>query len=211
MMSPSKPAAIASGFAQPVFDSQEAFRHALAALSRPGRIETLTRLPQGPSLLDPAAAALALTLFDFDSPVWLDSAAGNLSSEVFLRFHCGCPVVEEPRQARFALVGAASSMPRLAAFHPGDALYPDRSATVIIQILSLVGGPPVVLSGPGIATTASIAPRGLPDWFWSDWALNGALYPQGVDVLLVAANAILGLPRTVRAMALSQETPCMSR
>lgn len=211
MMPPAKTTGIASGFAQPVFDSQDAFRHALAALSRPGRIETLTRLPQGPSLLDPAAAALALTLFDFDSPVWLDSAAGNLNSEVFLRFHCGCPVVEEPRLARFALIGAASSMPRLAAFHPGDILYPDRSATVIIQLPSLVGGPPVALSGPGIATTASVAPRGLPDWFWSDWAVNGALYPQGVDVLLVAADAVLGLPRTVRAMSMHQEMPCTSR
>ena len=125
---------IAPGFSDAVIDSQEAFRCILAALSRPGRIESIRRLPDCPPAMASVTAAIALTLFDFDTPVWLDPAAGDIGSELFLRFHCGCAVTDRPEQARFAIVGDALNMPRLAAFHPGDALYPDRSATVIVQL-----------------------------------------------------------------------------
>ena len=198
---------IAPGFSDAVIDSQEAFRCILAALSRPGRVETIGRLPECPPALASATAAIALTLFDFDTPVWLDAAAGDVGSEVFLRFHCGCAVVDQPEQARFAIVGDAVNMPRLRSFYPGDALYPDRSATLIVQLPSLVGGPRRVLSGPGIEQTHVIAPQGLPQWFWSDWADNVALYPQGIDVLLVAGTAILGLPRSIGAKEISCTLP----
>ena len=207
MSRPSATTGIASGFTDAVFDSQDAFRRVLAALSRPGRVETLRRLPECPPSLAPAVAAIALTLFDFDTPVWLDTVAGAVSNEVFLRFHCGCPVAEQPELARFAIVGDAAAMPRLAAFHPGDALYPDQSATVIVQLPALDGGPQVALSGPGIENVETIAPRGLPSWFWADWVNNAALYPQGIDILLVAGNAVLGLPRSVRAKELSCTSP----
>ena len=198
---------IAPGFSDAVIDSQEAFRCILAALSRPGRIESIRRLPDCPPAMASVTAAIALTLFDFDTPVWLDPAAGDIGSELFLRFHCGCAVTDRPEQARFAIVGDALNMPRLAAFHPGDALYPDRSATVIVQLPTLDGGPQRLLSGPGVEHTQIVAPEGLPHWFWSDWADNVALYPQGIDVLLIAGSAILGLPRSIRAKELSCTLP----
>ena len=201
------PGAIAPGFADAVFDCQDTFRHVLTALSRPGRIETLSRLPEGPTDLCPAAAAVALTLFDFDTPVWLDGSAGSESSELFLRFHCGCPVVETPVAAAFAIIGNPSAMPRLNTFRAGDPLYPDRSATVIVQIGALEGGPAIALRGPGIEDSHTISPKGLPAWFWRDWAVNGTLYPQGVDMLLAAGDAVLGLPRTTR----DEEVACTSR
>lgn len=192
---------IEAGFAEPVLDSQEAFRVVLSALSRPGRIERLSRLPEGPAGLAPATAAIALCLFDFDTPVWLDTACDESASEVFLRFHCGCPIVDEPGEAAFAVIGNVAAMPRTSAFNQGDVLYPDTSTTVIVQVPSLDGGPRVVLRGPGIADRQAIAPAGLPGGFWSDWAENRALYPQGVDVLMVSGDAVLGLPRTAVAEA----------
>jgi len=66
-----------AGFSDTTLDSQRAFRAALDALSRPGRIVTMPDLlPDGaPVPLMPATAALALALFDYETPVWLDEAA----------------------------------------------------------------------------------------------------------------------------------------
>lgn len=194
---------IPAGFRDPVFDSQDAFRCFLTALSHPGLAETVRGTPDGPPALSPAATAIALTLFDFDTPVWLDPTAGTEASEVFLRFHCGCPIVDEPGQAGFAVIAHAAGMPRLGAFGAGEVLYPDRSATLVIQLPSLDGGPLVVLRGPGIDGSRAVAPAGLPAWFWADWSANAALYPQGVDVLLVSGSAVMGLPRSVQAEIMS--------
>ena len=63
---------IAPGFADPVFDSQATFRAALDALARPGRVAALPPVLTPPAPLNPATAALCLTLADLDTPLWLD-------------------------------------------------------------------------------------------------------------------------------------------
>ena len=78
-------------------------------------------------------AAIALTLFDYDTPIWLDKPLMTSDAvKTFLRFHTGCPIVTEPVEAAFALVSAPVSMIPLASFNQGSAEYPDRSTTVIL-------------------------------------------------------------------------------
>ena len=184
------------GFADPVFDAQASFRALLDALARPGRIATLVAPLSAAAPLSPAATALALTLCDHDTPVWLDAAAANAAG--FLRFHCGCSIVDEPAGATFAFVAAPGAMPSLHAFSIGEDRYPETATTVVIDVPSLAGGPAVRLSGPGIETTALVAPRGLPDGFWMQMAANRALFPLGVDVVLTAGDRAIGLPRSVK-------------
>ncbi len=186
---------LAPGFADPVIGSQSAFRGVLEAMSRPGRVVTLSSLPAAPEPLDPATAALALTLMDFDTPLWLDGAAMTESVIGYLKFHCGCPVTVEPGAARFAIVAAA--MPPLDTFDPGNDLYPDQSATVILQVKSLAEGPRLRLTGPGIERDASAAVDGLPADFLDQWAGNRTLYPLGVDMILTCGEGFLGLPRSI--------------
>lgn len=194
------PGGLGPGLADPVLDSQAVFRGLLAAMAYPGRPVVLTRLPPAPPPpLHPAAAAVALTLFDLDTPVFLDAAAGTAAVTAFLRFHAGCPIATEPGAARFALIAVAAALPPLDCFAPGEDRYPDRSATVIVQTGGLAGGPPRRLSGPGIDGAIVVAPAGLPPAFWPGWAANAALYPRGIDVILTAGETILGLPRTARA------------
>mgnify|MGYP003126199713 FL=1 len=57
----------------------------------------------------------------------------------------------------------------------------------------------VTLSGPGIQTTTDIAPQGLPQDFWTQIETNQAQFQFGVDVLLVAGDQLLALPRTTTA------------
>lgn len=185
------------GFADPVFDSQAVFRSVLNVMAYPGRVERLTQLPGAVGGLDRAAAAVALTLCDLDTPLWLDAAAATEAVVTYLRFHCGAPLIDDPAKARFAVVGDAAAMPRLAAFAIGEDCYPDRSATLIIAVPSLDDGPARQWSGPGIPGERRVAVAGLPAWFWDDWVFNGGLYPMGVDVVFVCGDTVMGLPRGI--------------
>ena len=186
-----------AGFNDTTLDSQRAFRAALDALSRPGRIVTMPDLlPDGaPQPLMPATAALALALFDYETPVWLDEAADTPAVRDWLRFHCGCPLVSDKAEARFALL--AGTAEALAGFDTGTDAYPDRSATLIRQVESLSDGPAYRLSGPGIAQEETLKINSLYADFESDWQKNAKLFPRGLDLFLVAGDRLAGLPRTV--------------
>jgi alpha-D-ribose 1-methylphosphonate 5-triphosphate synthase subunit PhnH len=168
------------------------------AVARPGTVADLSFAVDGPAGLGCAAAAVSLTLFDFETTVWLEPALRGGAVESWLRFHAGCPMVNEPEAAAFALVTDAAAMPALADFHQGDAKYPDRSTTIVIQIEALDGGAEVTLSGPGIAGERTIAPRGLPADFWTQLQTNHAQFQFGVDVMLAAGPSLMALPRSTR-------------
>lgn len=188
------------GFSDPVFESQAAFRHLLAALSEPGTIHDLGSFANSPAGLEPAAAILLLTLADYETPVWMPETLATGEAGAWLRFHCGAPAAM-PGKAAFALANSGPDFPGLAAFNPGNELYPDQSTTLVLQIASLTGGEPLDLEGPGIPGQRRIAPRGLPEGFATEWARNSRLYPLGVDLVLAAGSRVLGLPRTTRILA----------
>ena len=203
------------GFSNPVDDSQAVFRTVLTALSRPGLPVSLT-LPPFPvpaGELSPGMLALALALCDQDTPIWLDVAADTPEARHHLRFHCAAPFAAELAQGSFAFIARPEAMPRLQAFNPGRADYPDRSATLAINAdLSSPQACALELTGPGVkgndrGAWQSFHISGLPLWFWEDWEANCAAYPLGVDVIFVdkgtesAGNPVirlLGLPRTAR-------------
>lgn len=186
------------GFADPVFDAQAVFRRLLDALARPGTIADLDR----PGLVAPpglpkAAAAVILALADRDTPVWLAGGKAHPAAP-WLGFHAGAPVTGDPAAASFAVLDGAALAPALAAFPAGEERYPDRSATILVVCESLDGGAPVRLTGPGIQDAVTIAPSGLRPGFWAEARANAARSPLGVDLILVAGSAVLGLPRSTR-------------
>ena len=185
-----------AGFADPVLDSQRVFRGVLDAMAEPGRVITLDAPPSAPSRLHPATVAIALALLDFETPVWLDAAAGTPEAVAHLRFHCGCPIVADPARARFAIIGDPDAMPEIAVFDAGSDEYPDRSATLIVQAGTLRAGRGCRLTGPGIVTEARLEVGGLSGRFWEALRGNHARFPRGVDVLLAAGPSLAALPRT---------------
>ena len=186
----------APGFSDPVFDAQSVFRTALTALSEPGRVLTLPS-----SLGIDAAPALLLALADHDTPIWLDGTASKFAA--YLRFHTGAEIVDDSTAARFAMIGSGTLCPPLGRFEPGSPDYPDRSATLIVEVEALVEGGDWTLSGPGIPTSRTLSVGGLPTDFLSQWADNHGSYPQGVDLFLTCGSQLAGLPRSTRV------TPCM--
>jgi len=192
-------AQIEPGFTDPVFGSQSVFRAVMDAVARPGSISDLSFAPKPPTGLGRAAGAVALTLFDFETAVWLDPTLSDGAVQAWLRFHCGCPITANPQEAAFAVAGAANKAPPLSDFNIGDAKYPDRSTTLILEVAAMRGGAPVTLRGPGIKGEIEISPVGLSADFWRQFAENGAQFQFGVDVLLVAGDQLMALPRSTRA------------
>jgi len=187
------------GFADPVADSQRAFRALLEAIAQPGTVQTIGAGLTPPAPLSHAAAAMLLTLVDFETPLWLDTAARQPAVEAWVRFHCGAPLVDDPGTARFALVAdPMSSLLPLDRFPIGDDAFPDRSATVIVAVDGLTTGGGWRLSGPGIEQEARLEVGGLPPGFASAWLENRGLFPCGVDLFLTADDRVAALPRTVR-------------
>lgn len=188
---------LAAGFRDPVFDAQAAFRAAMWALARPGRAEALAAGLEPPAPLAPEAAALALALCDYETPVWLDAPLAAVPEVgAFLRFHTGAPIVADTGMARFALIADPRNLIDLAAFPQGSPDYPDASVTLILQVERL-GTAGFVLEGPGIRGVAGVGAAPLPADFAERLRANRALFPRGVDLLLAGAGAVVGLPRSV--------------
>lgn len=183
------------GFDDPVEAAQQTFRAALDAMAHPGRIHAIDARSGQPAGLSPAMTALLLTLADADTPVWLPPAI-SLSARAFLRFHCGCPLVDDLSRAAFVAVPAGHALPPLSACAQGDPAYPDRSATLLVEVQALGHGPRLTLRGPGIDTTQSLFATGLPDGFANAWRANHARFPLGVDLLLTSGARFCALPRT---------------
>ena len=81
---------LAPGFADPVLASQAAFRAIMDAMASPGSIVAVDGLAHAPRPLGRAAAAVALTLLDYETPVWLDPLlAPSPDITDWLRFHTG--------------------------------------------------------------------------------------------------------------------------
>jgi alpha-D-ribose 1-methylphosphonate 5-triphosphate synthase subunit PhnH len=190
---------IGSGFADPVRSAQAAFRAILDATSRPGTVCAIGAEVAPPSPVSPAVAAIALTLCDQDTPVWLDATL-RTSPDVaaWLRFHCGVRIVDDPSAASFAFAADMRGLPAFDRFNLGSADYPDHSTTIVLQVDSFRSGPELMLQGPGIKNHQAFCAGPLPDDFAERLTQNRSLFPRGVDLILASANEIAALPRSVR-------------
>jgi alpha-D-ribose 1-methylphosphonate 5-triphosphate synthase subunit PhnH len=180
-----------------VGDCQRVFRRAMEAMASPGKIVALEVQLSPPAPLLPATAALLLTLCDFETPLWLDSPLAESAEVVaFLRFHTGAALAE-PGACAFAAVADPLRMPALSCFSQGAPEYPDRSATIILQLNALEARG-WMLEGPGIRQTARLTGAPLPAYFAQQLRHNRSRFPCGVDLFLVADGSLAALPRSLR-------------
>ena len=153
--------------------------------------------PTGPGALSAAAAAYLLTLADRDTPVWLASEFDRPEVRDFLRFHAGAPIVAQRADAVFAVLASGTPQP-LEGFNLGTDAYPDRSATLIVDVPGLTGRTDAAVAWPGHRRPRrAVAVAGLADDFWQDWAANHGLFPCGVDIVFTAGTELCALPRSI--------------
>ncbi|MFZ6654416.1 phosphonate C-P lyase system protein PhnH [Undibacterium sp. TJN19] len=181
-----------------VHDAQTVFRSLLKALSEPGSIQRLSVQLQAPAPLHLATAAACLALMDFETSTWLAPDLDNEAVRAYLRFHCGLPLVTDKTLANFVVLNAPLQNLDLQEYAQGSMTYPDKSATLLIQVDDLENGPENLITGPGIKESGNFRVAGLPADFVSRWQQNNLGFPQGVDIIFCCRDALLGLPRTSR-------------
>lgn len=181
------PEALLGGFSDASTQSSFAFRAALEVLSRPGEIRALTGATP-PAPLSVAAGALLLTLCDGTTPVHIAGAHDCAVLRDWITFHCGAPLVSA-EQATFA-VGTWHALQPVTRFAIGQPDYPDRSATLIVEMADLqqTGAR---LTGPGIADFTQLS---LPEL--AAFQANRALFPLGFDCFFTSGTSAAGLPRS---------------
>jgi alpha-D-ribose 1-methylphosphonate 5-triphosphate synthase subunit PhnH len=195
-------AELPAGFADKVLSAQSTFRSVMDAMARPGTVQRIVAAIGAPAAMMRGTAAIALTLFDQDTPLWLDpQISGTSDVTKWLKFHTGAPVIADSSVCSFALVGDARALPGLDRFAFGSNEYPDRSTTLILQVESLTQGPVLELRGPGIDGTAVLRAAIQPADLFARLEINRTLFPRGIDVVLVHDDTIVAIPRTTRLVA----------
>lgn len=178
---------LTGGFHDAPVQSARAFRTALNALARPGRIEEIHGAT-APTPVSPAAATLLLTLCDAETPLHLAGVHDTEAVRDWVAFHIGAPVVAAG-DAMFAL-GSWAALEPLERFRIGTPEYPDRSATLIVE-MDRIAAEGARLTGPGIETEARLS---LPET--AAFASNRALFPLGCDFFFTDGEHLAALPRT---------------
>lgn len=178
-------ASLTGGFADAPLEAARAFRVAMNAMARPGSIGTLD-FAAPPAPLSPAAGALLLTLCDADTPVHLASDRDTEEIRAWIAFHAGAPP-SAPGEAAFA-TGSWEALQPLHRFPHGLPDYPDRSATLIVEMTSLAAEG-AVLTGPGIRDSARMS---LPEI--EAFRRNRALFPRGLDFFFACGTRVAALP-----------------
>ncbi|MBR0925802.1 phosphonate C-P lyase system protein PhnH [Bradyrhizobium diazoefficiens] len=190
------------GFADKVLSAQSTFRSVMDAMARPGSVQRIVPGAGAPETMMRGTAAIALTLFDHDTPLWLDARmAERLDVVKWLKFHTGAPVVQDSSIASFALISDGAALPPLERFALGTSEYPDRSTTVILQVESLNAGRSFELRGPGIDGAATLQASIKPFDLFERLRFNAPLFPRGIDVVLVADDSVVAIPRTIRVVS----------
>jgi alpha-D-ribose 1-methylphosphonate 5-triphosphate synthase subunit PhnH len=188
-----------AGFADKVLSAQSTFRSVMEAMAHPGSVRHVVATVGTPSQLMPGTAAIALTLFDHDTPIFLDAGMSQTSDVArWVKFHSGAPVVADASICHFALIADASELADLEGFALGSNEYPDRSTTLILQVESLSEGLRYELRGPGIDGIATLRATIAPEDLFNRLSINERLFPRGIDVVLVSGEEIVAIPRTTR-------------
>lgn len=182
---------LSGGFADASRGAAHAFRALLKVMAQPGQIEPLQG-SAGPAPISPAAATLLLTLCDQTTGLFLAPSHDTPALRDWITFHIGAPFVAS-NEAMFAL-GTWTALAPVERFPIGTPEYPDRSATLIVEVedLSMKGA---TLTGPGIKETAQLS---LPET--DVFRANRARFPLGFDCYFTCANRVAGLPRSTHVL-----------
>lgn len=172
---------------QPTIDdtrTNTTFEEMMWALSRPGLIRTLPSAglaPIGESLLDRECTVAVVDDAEFARVL---SRTGARSA---------------PLQEADYVVATADTAEKASAFAElriGTLDYPDQAATLFVPARFGFGAR-LMLTGPGVKDSVTIAVDGIDASFWRV-RTEAIRYPLGWDVYLVDGDRVIGLPRSTR-------------
>ncbi|KJF93701.1 PhnH protein [Photobacterium angustum] len=195
---------LVKGFDCPVHDAQQTFRLLMDAMAKPGLV---VELPSDVRFggVSKAATQLMLTLVDNSTQVFMSSHYLNDPSFIEnVRFHCAASLTQIREHADFGLL-AGNEITTLNGFSKGEENYPDRSASLIIEVDSLQSGVELSLTGPGIQEKTTAYINGLSSELLVA-VLNGrGVFPHGVDLFFTSGRQVMALPRTTQVRLNNKE------
>jgi alpha-D-ribose 1-methylphosphonate 5-triphosphate synthase subunit PhnH len=182
------------GFDDPELGSQQTFRAIVKALDNPGHLVQIRSKLSAPGDLNPASAAIFLTLSHDKTTFWADLNWTFPLIEWF-QYQCGCNIVTEPCMADLALITNPIAMPPLDYFRIGDDDNPDNCTTLIVQVgdLSTTATMNPIETVVNKMTTRSfleVSPN-----FWDHWYFQSRRFPLGVDIFLTCNDMLAAMPR----------------
>lgn len=157
------------------------------ALSHPGRIQYL---PDSAASFPDNFLAIGEALLDLETSFY--SPDPFLADE--LERTTAQPVSAARARYHFYPMLTEETLKDIAQASPGEMLYPDRSASLIMGC-TLESGNRYRIGGPGIQGVTTIQLDGVPAEIWELRSQVGQ-YPLGWDLFFVDGNQVLGLPRT---------------
>jgi alpha-D-ribose 1-methylphosphonate 5-triphosphate synthase subunit PhnH len=170
--------------------TQQTFRALMWALSYPGRPQAL------PFAGRAALLAIADTLLDLETSYYCaDPELGTALARSEAR-----PLAVAHAAYQFYPLLLEHMLSLLATAPVGSHAYPDEGATLIIGC-ELGAGQMLRLSGPGIPGATQLRVAGVPPQFWA-LREQACAYPLGWDLLLLAGDQLVGLPRSSRVEVL---------
>ncbi|SIS00480.1 phosphonate C-P lyase system protein PhnH [Williamsia sterculiae] len=195
----------APGFADPTRDAQQVFRAVLDAMAHPARPYPVSAHTLAPEPLGDTMGAVALTLLDEETRVWLGGPlAGEPAVAAWLAFHTGARRRDDPDEGAFVLTTPAG-IPDLDALAQGTEEAPHTSATVVLDVRGCTGAVRLRATGPGIDGAVEMDAPWADDTLVGRWRANTHLFPRGVDIVVVDDGGVLGLPRTTTLTAIDAE------
>lgn len=192
-------------FPDPVLDSTESFRVIMEAMAKPAFVHEFPLSMEVPGAIGAAAGQVLLTMADGDTPLWIAPELKDAALDLWIRFHTGCPLVETPEEAVFALVSPETDPGQLEKLPIGSPEYPDRGATVILVSGALKANDGPICSGPGFKEPRRIDFDGACPALWSLIGASRMDYPAGLDWLLVSGQSLAALPRSTKL----EDATCM--
>ena len=183
------------GFTDAPKQSSRAFRKIMNVLAKPGLIQQLD-IAQPPAPLSQAAGMLLITLCDRQTPVYLAGELDIKEVREWVTFHTNAPIVSA-KDCMFAF-GTWASLTPVDQYAIGTSEYPDRSATLIVELDALKPCG-FELSGPGIKSTSQLL---LPEL--DAFQANAKLFPLGLDFYFTNKDQIAALPRTTKVKPLGE-------
>lgn len=183
------------GFTDAPVQSAQCFRKIMNVIAKPGSIEQVSAATP-PAPLSIAAGSLLLTMCDAQTPIYLAGKYDNPEVKEWITFHCNSPF-SKADNCMFALADWDSLQP-IQNYPIGTPEYPDRSATLIVELDELTSSG-CELSGPGIKQTSQLS---LPET--KAFQKNAMLFPLGLDFYFTCGDKIAALPRTSKVKQISE-------
>lgn len=212
--------ALVAGLATPINASQVIFRSALKAMSEPGTIVDIEH-NHGAGDLSPGTYALALSLLDQQTTLYLSAALKNETVCKNLQFHTDVQLVNDPQSAMFVIANA-DQITEFCCFNKGTDESPEMSCSLVLQAQTLTNSTAQVegsdnenstllrLEGPGIESVKYIAIAKLSTQLIEYLTERPDAFPRGLDFYFVSDKQLLCLPRTTKVSVITTgDSPCM--